>query len=674
MLALQSRIRRPQPHFRVIKGRRHGMVGVLTSFVFAGLLPCLASCREATDYYHVLGVSSDASDTQIKQAYKKLALKWHPDKNRDNQEEAQRTFIAIQQAYEVLSDGEKRRRYDNQKSFFSEGMTDDWDGADRSDGFEPPGEPISTVAKLNEVLHNGDLAVIHVYSDHRYLFGEWMRDLSEDVKLFHVNVFTVEEGVLHSLHVRRFPFFIVSSGHGSTQHYTPSGWDYMNLGESVRMAALQVAPYESRIQTITSEASLESFLNLHPEGSAKPRVLIFVDDVRRRYLGIFRAANQMAGTHHFAQISAMNWVVKRFKLKRVPAMTVIDPATRQGATSSPVIMQGRMQEVVNTIRSASFLPELTAESFQERCDGLWSGDCTWVAIFFVPSGALGSTESARRALRRFREACKLVQQHSGGFRCFWLRRDNSLGGAVWDEALRSLLSFHNFDEAAASEKTNGVWVAAVSGATLRAVGFPRAVVDRELAQRDLAQWLQQLSTVSGPHLDLPELPPLPRTQERLTGPRGPLGRVYDTASQVGEWFGKIVQDNDGSMWQIMFFLLIFIVPMVNNIMGSQSESPQPNASSKFKHGQRVVVDGLQNSTVYNGLQATVVGTQLVPGHQTRYRVELRVGGEDKHIMVREDNLRATAAASERVAHSSCGNGDGATAGTATTPAEAKKEN
>ncbi|KAA8516537.1 hypothetical protein F0562_016957 [Nyssa sinensis] len=60
------------------------------------------------DWYKILGVSKTASITEIKRAYKKLALQWHPDKNVDNREEAEAKFREIAAAYEVLGDEEKR--------------------------------------------------------------------------------------------------------------------------------------------------------------------------------------------------------------------------------------------------------------------------------------------------------------------------------------------------------------------------------------------------------------------------------------------------------------------------------------------------------------------------------------------------------------------------------------
>ncbi|KAL3531925.1 hypothetical protein ACH5RR_005446 [Cinchona calisaya] len=64
------------------------------------------------DWYKILGISKTASMSEIKKAYKKLALQWHPDKNVDNREEAEAKFREIAAAYEILGDEEKRTRYD----------------------------------------------------------------------------------------------------------------------------------------------------------------------------------------------------------------------------------------------------------------------------------------------------------------------------------------------------------------------------------------------------------------------------------------------------------------------------------------------------------------------------------------------------------------------------------
>ena len=65
------------------------------------------------DYYNILGVNKSSNKEEIKTAYKKLALKYHPDKNIDNKEQAENKFKEISEAYEVLSDDEKKYNYDN---------------------------------------------------------------------------------------------------------------------------------------------------------------------------------------------------------------------------------------------------------------------------------------------------------------------------------------------------------------------------------------------------------------------------------------------------------------------------------------------------------------------------------------------------------------------------------
>ncbi|XP_052733997.1 uncharacterized protein LOC108342647 isoform X3 [Vigna angularis] len=72
-------------------------------------------CKEGSSYYNVLGVSSDSSVEEIKRAYRKLAMQWHPDrwtKMPSLLGEAKHKFQQIQEAYSVLSDSKKRTLYD----------------------------------------------------------------------------------------------------------------------------------------------------------------------------------------------------------------------------------------------------------------------------------------------------------------------------------------------------------------------------------------------------------------------------------------------------------------------------------------------------------------------------------------------------------------------------------
>jgi curved DNA-binding protein len=86
----------------------------------------------AKDYYDILGVNKKANDEEIKRAYRKMAMKYHPDRN-PNKKEAEERFKEINEAYAVLSDKEKRKQYD---TFGAEGFRQRFTQEDIFRGFD----------------------------------------------------------------------------------------------------------------------------------------------------------------------------------------------------------------------------------------------------------------------------------------------------------------------------------------------------------------------------------------------------------------------------------------------------------------------------------------------------------------------------------------------------------
>ena len=88
------------------------------------------------DYYKILGVAKDASVEEVKKAYRKLAHKHHPDRNKGSETESEKKFKEVTTAYEILSDPEKRRKYDQFGDQAFTGNTGGWSASDPFDIFD----------------------------------------------------------------------------------------------------------------------------------------------------------------------------------------------------------------------------------------------------------------------------------------------------------------------------------------------------------------------------------------------------------------------------------------------------------------------------------------------------------------------------------------------------------
>ncbi|KAG8346814.1 DnaJ domain [Trypanosoma vivax] len=133
-----------------------------------------SSAWATIDYYRILGVSPDASQDEIKGAYKKLALKYHPDRN--SEVGAEEKFKSISEAYNIVGNKERRRQYDAQRvasQFYAKGGVDSGSGggAYSTGGFAhrgpPPGYEQMSTEEANRLFRDlfGGMRVDQIFRD-----------------------------------------------------------------------------------------------------------------------------------------------------------------------------------------------------------------------------------------------------------------------------------------------------------------------------------------------------------------------------------------------------------------------------------------------------------------------------------------------------------------------------
>eukprot|EP00442_Polarella_glacialis_P037566 CAMPEP_0115081624 /NCGR_PEP_ID=MMETSP0227-20121206/19389_1 /TAXON_ID=89957 /ORGANISM="Polarella glacialis, Strain CCMP 1383" /LENGTH=374 /DNA_ID=CAMNT_0002469503 /DNA_START=70 /DNA_END=1194 /DNA_ORIENTATION=+ len=133
---MTSQMASPQASF-LRPGSLNGLLfSVAVAALCMGTLVADAKEESKESYYDVLGVPKDVEEKAIKSAYRKMALKWHPDKNPDNREAAEHRFREVAEAYEVLSNAERRKSYDRGGSGDAAGKDFGFGGGGGGGGFD----------------------------------------------------------------------------------------------------------------------------------------------------------------------------------------------------------------------------------------------------------------------------------------------------------------------------------------------------------------------------------------------------------------------------------------------------------------------------------------------------------------------------------------------------------
>ncbi len=123
------------------------------------------------DYYQILGVPGDATEEDIKNAFRKLAFKYHPDKNPGNEKQAEEKFKEINEAYSILCDAGKRRQYDfAKKSGYDSNVYSGYGNA-QSDIFRDAFSNPETIEELNRMFGQAGLRFDQEFLNRTFFSG-----------------------------------------------------------------------------------------------------------------------------------------------------------------------------------------------------------------------------------------------------------------------------------------------------------------------------------------------------------------------------------------------------------------------------------------------------------------------------------------------------------------------
>lgn len=150
------------------------------------------------DYYEVLGVERGASEDEIKKAYRKLARRYHPDANPDDREGAREKFKEVSEAYDVLSDADKHRMYDQ---FGHEGVNRQYGGFDMNDFFRQHRGDFEGDSIFGDLFSN----LLNSFFGFGGLRSDPRRQIGGDIRInIHLRLEEISEGTRKKVQVSRF--------------------------------------------------------------------------------------------------------------------------------------------------------------------------------------------------------------------------------------------------------------------------------------------------------------------------------------------------------------------------------------------------------------------------------------------------------------------------------------